>query len=156
MAKQMSRIKSKQSVLQYKTSQLFFRLLITTLLVLTAIISLVQAATCPSSVPSSATNTTERYKFSGSSPSTFGIVGGPVSNSLYYWYDLGSYYNAAVRKVDAAGSQIWVASFVFDPIHKSLSVDASEQSVYLTFWNTLMTVLKLSTTNGSIVSQHQL
>ena len=64
--------------------------------------------------------------------------------------------NAAVRKVDASGSQTWMASFVFQPILKSLSVDAAEQSVYLASSINPLIVLKLAASDGSIVSQHQL
>ena len=66
------------------------------------------------------------------------------------------YINAVVRKVDASGSQSWIASFAFDSIRKSLSVDVAEQSVYLAQYYDPMIVLKLSAENGSIVSQHQL
>ena len=103
---------------------------------LTAGICSVQAASCPPSVPVSAGTTTEQSNFTGYNTYTFGIAGGPVSNSLYYLYFLlSSSENAAVRKVDASGSQRWMASFAFKPIVKSLSVDATEQSVYLASFN---------------------
>ena len=123
---------------------------------LSSSISLVQTVTCPSSVPSSATKTTEKCSFAESS-STFtpGGVGGPVSNSFYYLYWL-PFYVATVRKVDAAGSQSWMASFSFWPVQKSLSVDAVEQSVYLASKTNPIVVLRLSATDGSIVSQRML
>ena len=64
--------------------------------------------------------------------------------------------NAAVRKVDASGSQTWMASFAFYPIVKSLSVDAAEQSVYLTSYENSLVVVKLLASDGSVVSQHKL
>ena len=63
--------------------------------------------------------------------------------------------NVAVRKVDASGSQTWMASFAFFPIVKSLSVDAAEQSVYLASLTSPLVVLRLLTSDGSIASQHQ-
>ena len=148
-------MKSKQSIRQSKTSKLCFRIFITTILVLTAIISSVKTATCSSSVPSSAATTTEQCSFIGYDYTfTYGVVGGPVSNSLYYL--LFSPNSAAVRKVDASGSQTWMASFAFDLILKSLSVDAAEQSVYLASRTYPLVVLKLSSSDGSVVSQHQL
>ena len=81
---------------------------------------------------------------------------GPVSNSLYYVYYLSSPTSSVVRKVDASGSQIWMASFAFYQILKSLSVDAAEQSVYLASKESPLAVLKLAASDGSIVSQHQL
>ena len=153
----MSRIKPKQSVRQSKASQHCFRIFIPTILVLTAIISSVKTATCPSSVSSSAAKTSEQCSFTGYTTGTYGIVGGSVSNSLYYFYRLSSTPNsAAVRKVDASGSLTWMASFTFNQLFKSLSVDAAEQSVYLASSSYPLTVLKLSSSDGSVVSQHQL
>ena len=63
---------------------------------------------------------------------------------------------ATVRKEDASGSQSWLASFAFQPIRKSLSVDAAEQSVYILKLATFLEVLKLATSDGSLISQHQL
>ena len=65
-------------------------------------------------------------------------------------------YSTAVRKVDASGSQIWMASLSIRPTVKSLSVDASEQNVYYASLTTSLIVLKLATSDGSIISQHQL
>ena len=156
MANQISKIESKQSVFQSKTSHLCFRIFIIGLLILSLSISLVQTATCSNSVPSSAATTTEKYSLNGYSFTyTVGIVGCPASNSLYYLYRLSS-SNVAVRKVDTNGSQSWMASFAFYPIQKSLSVDAAEQSVYLASRTDPLVVLKLLAGDGSIVSQHQL
>ena len=64
--------------------------------------------------------------------------------------------NAAVRKVDASGSQTWMASFALTPLMKSLSVDATEQSVYLASKESPLVMLKLLASDGSVVSQHKL
>ena len=58
--------------------------------------------------------------------------------------------------MDASGSQIWLTLFPFDQIYKSLSVDAAEQSVYLASYTSPLIVIKLATSNGSIITQHQL
>ena len=156
MENQISRIKPKQLVRQSKASQNCFRIFIATILVLTAIISSVKTATCPSSVPSSAAITTEQCSFAGYTTYTQKVVGGPVSNSLYYFYRLSSTSSGAVRKVDASGSLTWMTSFALNPLIKSLSVDAAEQSVYLASKESPLVMLKLSSSDGSVVSQHQL
>ena len=150
----MSKIKTKKSIRQSNTFQLCFQIFITTIWVLTAIISSVKTATWPSSVPSSVTTITEQCSFTGYDTYTYtlGVVGGPVSNSLYYLYWIS--YNSAVRKMDAFGSQSWMASFVLKPIPKSLYVDAAEQSVYLASQTNPLAVIRLSSSDGSVVSQH--
>ena len=158
MIYQKFRMKSKQQVLQLKSPRLCLQTLMVGLCVLALSIYSVQTATCSASVSSSLATTTERYSFTGSPiVSAFRIVVGPVSNSFYYLYRLFSGSNsAAVRKVDASGSQTWMASFLFNPIVKSLAVDATEQSVYLSVRKTPLIVLKLDASTGALVSQHQL
>ena len=156
MENQMKRIESKQSVLQSKTSRLCFRIFIVGLLMLSSSVSLVQTAICPSSVPSSAKSATEECNFIGESAYTVGVVGGPVSNSLYYLIYLYPSISAIIRKVDATGSQSWLVSSLFHPIQKSLSVDATEQNVYLASQSYPLVVLKLLASNASIVSQQAL
>ena len=157
MADQIPKIKSKRQALQMKPRCLFLEALLIGLCVLSENIYSVQTVTCPPSVPISAATTTEQCSFSGFFTYTDGIAEGPVSSSLYYLYLLASgSNNAAVRKVDASGSLSWMASFAFTPVFKSLSVDAVEQSVYLAGQTTPLVVVKLATSDGSIVSQHQL
>ena len=158
MADRIPKIKSREQVLRLKPPYLCLQTMMVSLFMLTASISSVQTATCPPSVPSSAATTTEQCSFSGYTYTyTRGVAVGPVSNSLYYLYHLStSFDNSAVRKVDASGSQTWMASFAFYPIPKSLSVDAAEQSVYLASNTYPLVVLKLAASGGSIVSQHQL
>ena len=101
--------------------------------------------------------TIEQGNFSGyTDTQNYGIAVGIVSNSFYYLYCLSTSFNSAVRKINASGTQSWMASFAVDPISKSLSVDASEQSVYLAGLTNPLVVLILAASNGSIVSQHQL
>ena len=69
---------------------------------------LIQAYICPTSVPNSAATTTDKYNFSlFTKTMTYGVIGGPVTQSLFYLYALvlGTSF-ADVRKVDASGSQI--------------------------------------------------
>ena len=159
MAKQMSRIQKVWFALKTKTSLLLFKVFIIGLWVFSSSYYLAQAAICPSSVPSSSATIKEQYNFTGySNVQTYGLVAGPVSSSLYYMYYLSTTPNkVAVRKVDASSSQSWIASFNFWPILKCLSVDLAEQSLYLANNDsTILTVLRLSTLDGSVVSQHQL
>ena len=154
MADQIPRIKSTRQVLQLNPPRLCLQTLMVSLCLLTASICSVQTATCSSSVPSSAVTITEQYKISGSATISYGVAVGPVSKSLYYLYWIS--FNAAVRKVDASGSQTWVTSFTLNPISKSLSIDAAEQSVYLASCESPLVVIKLDASSGSIASQHQL
>ena len=157
MADQIPKIKSKRQILQLKSPGQCFQTLIVGLFMLAWSICSVQTATCPSSVPSSSATTTEQCNFSGyTTTQTYGIAVGPVSSSLYYLYFISTPASAVVRKVDATGSQAWMASFIFDLISKSLSVDATEQNVYLASYPDPLVVLKLATSSGSILAQHQL
>ena len=157
MADQTSRIRSKQLVLQLKSPGLCFQTLLIGLWVLAASICSVQTAICPSSVSPFLATTTEQGSFSGyTDTQNYGLAVGIVSNSFYYLYCLSTPFKSAVRKVDASGTQNWMASFAFYPTSKSLSVDAAEQSVYLASMTNPLVVLKLAASGGSIVSQHQL
>ena len=157
MAKQLSKIQLKRSVFRLKPSHFCIQAFIIGLWVLSASISLVYTAKCSSSVPSSVTTTSDQCSFSaGSAFFTFGVVGGPLSNSLYYSYRIYINDYAVIRKVNASGSQIWMVTYGFFPSSKSLSVDAAEQCVYIWRSTPTMTVIRLSASNGSISSQHQL
>ena len=107
MAYQIPIIKSKRLKFQLKAPLLCLKALIMGLCVIALSICSVQTASCPSSVPPSAATTTEQCtldlyssdlkskfifnsilrSFSGYTYAyTYGIAGGPVSNSLYYLY----------------------------------------------------------------------
>ena len=158
MADQIPRIKLNWRVLKLKPFRFCFQALIVGLCVVAWSICSVKTATCPPSVPTSAATTTEQYSFSGYTDTyTVGVAVSPVSNSLYSLYAIfTTFYSAAVRKVDASGSQTWMASFAYYPLPKSLSVDAAEQSLYLVILANPLVVLKLAASDGSIVSRHQL
>ena len=158
MADQISKIRFKRLVLQFTPPRICLQTLMIGLWMLVANICSVQTSTCPPSVPISAATTTEQCSFTEyTNTRTFGVAGGPISNSLYYLYWIYIPNNAAViRKVDSSGSQTWMTSFGFWPIAKSLSVDVAEQSVYLASETNPLVVLILAANDGSIVSQHQL
>ena len=154
MIGQQSRIKSKQQNLQFRSPRMWLLTLLVGLCVLALSIYSVQTATCPASVPVSAATTKEQCTFTEfSSTESDGIVVGPVSNSLYYLYFVAP-LGTVVRKVNVSGSQTWVASFAFSPITKSLTVDATEQSVYFASFENPVVVIKLAASTGAIVSQH--
>ena len=158
MADQIPKTKPKSQVLQMKCPRIIYKTLTVGLWVLYASICSVLTATCPPSVPFYAFTTSEQCSFSGfTSIQTYGVAGGPVSSSLYYLYRLAtSSIKAAVRKVDTSGSQTWIASFAFYSTAKSLSVDSAEQCVYLAIVTNPIMVLRLATSNGAIVTQHEL
>ena len=150
-------IRCKQQVFHLKTSPHLFRTLILSLFIMTLSFPSVRSAICPSSVPASAAMTIETYNFSQYPAFPFGTIQGPVSDNLYFLHQIlfGS-NNAAVRKVNASGSQIWVTSFGVESSAKSLSVDAAKQSVYFSSYTSPLTVFRLNTTDGSVLSQHTL
>ena len=74
---------------------------------------------------------------------------------LYSWYRL-STTSAGLSKINVDGTKAWIASFPFNPIMKSLSIDSSEQYLYLGSFTSSLVVLRLSTANGSIASQQSL
>ena len=157
MADQIQKTKSKAQVLQLKLPGLYLKTFMIGLFVLVASICSVLTATCPSSVPSSAATTIEECSFTGYSTTyTLGHTIGPVSNSIYYLFLISTPENTAVRRVDASGSQTWLASFALRQVWKNLSIDAAEQSVYIASLTNFLVVLKLAASNGALVSQHQL
>ena len=58
--------------------------------------------------------------------------------------------------MDSSDSQIWLTSFALDPTVKCLSVDPSEQNVYIASNTNPITVMRLSAGDGTIVSQQTL
>ena len=60
--------------------------------------------------------------------------------------------NSVVRKIDSSGNLLWTAAYLFIPNAKSLSVDASELSVYYCMDGSPFTVIKLQATNGALNS----
>ena len=133
MAEIISRISSKRPTTHHSPSSVYLKIFILALCLLAINIPMVQTTICPNSVPSSASKTTEKFTFSGSTSTyVFGVIGDPVSNSLYYLYGITiTTVRTVLQKVDASGSQTWLASFVFQSCMKSLSLDEAKQNVYL-------------------------
>ena len=83
---------------------------------------------------STATPAVSYEQGSFTSSTTTYLVGakvGPVSNSTYLMYKLTSSSQTAIRKTNENGTLIWMTGLSGNPLYKSLSVDATEQSVYL-------------------------
>ena len=133
------------------------KVLMLCLYMLTASIPLVEWSTCPSTVPSSAAIVTSQFSFSGYATTwAFGIATSQVSNNIYYMYRLLSAGNIVVRKMDSSDSQIWLTSFALNPTVKCLSVDPSEQNVYIASMTNPITVMRLSANDGTFVSRQTL
>ena len=128
-------------------------------LTLSYIISLCQWSTCSSSISNSNTITSEQGNFIGYVvTTTYSVVAGPVSNSLYYlyFYRLPS-FGLAIRKVNTDGSLAWMAAIIpFDSLYKSLTIDASEKYVYAAYYSSILDVVRFNSSTGAIVdAQHQ-
>ena len=109
-------------------------------------------STCPSSISTSSTITTEQCSFSGyASTYTLNVASGPVSSSLYYLYQIQTPNNWGIRKTNSDGSLAWMAVLSFFPIMKSLSVDTLEQYVYVASWTNPLDVTRLGADTGAIV-----
>ena len=63
---------------------------------------------------------------------------------------------AVVRKVNAAGTQNWLASISYQPVEESLWIDAAENYVYFSLLTYPLVVIRLNTSSGSIYSVHGL
>ena len=113
------------------------------------------AATCSSS--SSLAITSQQETFSGyTSTSTFNVIYGSVSGSLYYLYNLLSNSYSALRRVNASNSLVWMVGYQFYSLAKSLSIDSSEQYLYLLTRTTPIDWLQLQASDGSFVSSQRL
>ena len=156
MDKRIPWIQSKRHMKRTKNSRLCFKMFIISICIFAASFPLIRAITCPSSVSNSSATIVEQCSFQAyDSASIEWVASGLVSNSLFYLYKLSAASNdAAVRKVDSSGVQKWMASFQQWPSMKSLSVDASEQQVYLSTYSLQIIILILSASNGGIVAQH--
>ena len=109
-------------------------------------------STCPSSSSTLNTITSEQYSFTGyAGTNTDNVVLGPVSGSLYYLYHIFTPSNWAIRKTNLDGSLAWMASLSFFLILKSLSVDTSEQHVYVAIYANPLDVVRLGAGTGVIV-----
>ena len=155
MAKQISRILSKWWVFEFNTPQLLFQTFMVILFVLIVSISSVETAIWPSPISSSSATTKQQCSISSTNTETYGVTEGSVSKNLYFLYLINP-SSTAIMRMNASGTQKWLASFAFYPILKSLSVDPSEKNVYLASWTDPLSVLWLDASDGSIVFQKKL
>ena len=87
-------------------------------------------ATCPSSVTSSTSASTQLDTLSASpSVEINNVEVGPVSAALYFMYFISSTLSAFV-KLNYDGTKAWSKSVNFQILSKSLAVDKTENSVY--------------------------
>ena len=125
-------------------------------LMLACIIPFCYWSTCPSFNSNSFKITSEECSFSGyTTTKAYNVVYGPVSFSLYYMYFITTPNGWAIRKVNQDGSLAWMAALSFSPIIKSLTVDSSEQYVYVASYTNPIDVIKLDSSTGSIVDQRR-
>ena len=122
------------------------------ILLILCLITTIHWSTCPSSISTTNTITSEQCSFSEySNTETYNVVLGPVSASLYYLYLISTPNNWAIRKTNPDGSLAWMAALSFKPILKSLSVDSSEQHTYVASWTNPLDVMRLGAGTGAIV-----
>ena len=109
-------------------------------------------STCPSSSSTSNTITSEQCSFSTYIfTETYNVVLGPVSASMYYLYYIRNPTNWVIRKANSDGSSAWMAALSFYPTVKSLTVDTSEQYVYVAKYSNPLDVVRLGADTGAIV-----
>ena len=140
---------------------ILFRLLIAIVAISILYASTSIAATCPSTIASSAAIDSEYFYFTGYSyTDNLKPIGGPISTDLYFLYQIytvySSVYHTAIRRVDKKGSLIWMASYAIYPSIKSFSMDANEQSVCFASRATTIEVIWLAASTGVITSQKAL
>ena len=122
------------------------------MLLIVCLITTSQWSTCPSSSSASNAITTEQCSFSGfTNTYTYKVALGPVSASLYYLYYISTPNRWVIRKVKPDGSLAWMAALLFNPLIKSLSVDALEQYVYAARFSSPLDVVRFGADTGAIV-----
>ena len=79
-----------------------------------------------------------------------------IQSKLIIFKYLISSSQTAIRKTDVNGTLIWMAGLTGYPLYKSLSVDVSEQSVYL--WRAISPIetIRLDAPTGSIISAYSM
>ena len=134
-----------------------WRIWTASLLALIMCLSVCFASTCPSSISNSTAITREQFTVSEYIPSALGIVVSSVSNSFYIlnWLHAPGNHTAIVRKLDASGSQIWITAFGDFYYQGRLSVDPTEQYVYLATYDNYLLITRYSASNGAIMGHHR-
>ena len=78
------------------------------------------------------------------------------SNLIIFKYFITSSSQTAIRKTDENGTLIWMTGLSGNPLYKSLSVDATEQSVYLWMTGNPLKTIRLDAPTGSTISTYQM
>ena len=63
---------------------------------------------------------------------------------------------AAIVRLDLSNNPVWTQGFNFNVFQKMFKIDSSEQNIYITTGGFPLNVVRLSTSNGSIVAQYSL
>ena len=100
----------------------------------------------------------QQYSYTISSDTrTYDALSGPVSNDLYLLDSLFSTPNyTVIRRESTSGSQVWMTALNMPPTVKGLSVDPSEQNIYVWKYSTQLDIIRLSSSTGALVSAQNL
>ena len=101
---------------------------------------------------SKAINTIKERFNSFANTFTFDIALGSISNGLYIYYEAYSPYKSVIRKLDSSGNFIWMNGFEVQPLLKSLSIDSSEQNVYIGGLGNPLIVIWIRSSDGVLLS----
>ena len=65
-------------------------------------------------------------------------------------------YFTSIVKISTTNNILWQASYSFNSAFKNLSVDSVEQYIYFASFSNPVTIIKLDSTNGAVVSAHNM
>ena len=110
-----------------------------------------KSSTCPSSVPSLTSATTQLSSLTEfTSASIYSVKEGPISKALYYNFSVSS--STAFAKITSNSCQIWSKSISLRIAMKSLEIDKSEKNLYFIILSLgMLTVGRLKTSDGTLV-----
>ena len=81
----------------------------------------------------------------------FGVISGPVTNTIYYMYYAYNPDSGMITKTDSSSNLIWLASVLLNVIKKSLAIDSLEQTLYFATNSNPMIIFRLNTTDEAIL-----
>ena len=126
-------------------------------LIMISLLSLSYWSSCSTSDLNSNSIETNLFTFSGyPGAATFGIINGPISESLYYLIEIFYPFNTVVRKVSLERKELWITAIGFRPLIKTLSIDTNEQHLLFASFSNPLNVFRLSTSTGAIVGSQKL
>ena len=82
----------------------------------------------------------------------YGVKVGPVSSDLYYMYRITTHDSTGIRRIKPDDSSAWIFIAPLIPWINSLSIDSSEQSVYIASYASPLQISKFSAENGEFSS----